>query len=194
MFVQAAFSVVLMAMFLVAAGYNGLIFLGRRHGDSGPSVIPIVGGVLGGVGVWLWPYYDLGLWAWAPVLLDYGCGYYLAVGTLLEIRRAWRYREGACFARLAGESGEKTVEIRLYRGGRLQLSQTFKNRQNFGSFSSGGAWTAVESGHSYALSVWGASIVIEARDASWTVAQESSWFHPDLRLSPITLAVVAGRA
>ncbi|HKI63775.1 MAG TPA: hypothetical protein VKA16_04025 [Burkholderiales bacterium] len=187
MIVQAAFSVLLAAAFLVAAVYNGLIFLAERRGGAAPSVIPVFGGILGAVGVWLWPYHDLAAWAWAPLLLDYGCAYYLARGAFVEARRAWRYREGNCFARLVGESGDKSVELRLYRGGGLQLEQTFNNPTRFGSFDSGGRWTPSDSGSGYLLRVWGASIAMEEQGGQWVVTQESGWRQDELRLAQIAL-------
>jgi len=187
MIVQAAFSLLLAAAFLVAAAYNGLILLAERRGGAAPSVIPVFGGILGAVGVWLWPYHDLASWAWAPLLLDYGCAYYLARGIFEHARRKWRYRESNCFARLAGESGEKKVELRLYRGGRLQLEQTFSKPGRFGSFASGGRWTASDSGRGYLLSVWGASVAMEEQGGRWVVTQESGWQQDELRLAPIAL-------
>lgn len=191
MIVQAAFSLLLTALFVVAAAYNGLVFVHERRDEPARSVIPIFGGIIGAVGLWIWPYHDFGPWAWAPPLLDYGCAHYIAVGTFVEARRAWRYRESRCFARLVGESGEKHVEVRLYEGGRLLLEETFKNPQKFGSFSSSGKWTRSESGGGYILSVWGASISIEERDGRWEIVRESGWSSEELRLSPITLAAAA---
>jgi hypothetical protein len=92
------------------------------------------------------------------------------------------------FSRLVGESSEKQVEIRLYKGGRLLLEVTFRNPRKFGSFSSGGKWTASDSGSGYILSVWNASISIEERDREWSVVQESGWFSEELTLTSMTLA------
>jgi len=188
--IQIAVSLLLIALFLATAAYNGLIFIRERRGDPTPSVIPILGGIFGAVGLWHWPYHDLSVWAWAPLLLDYGCAHYVAAGTIQEVRRAWRFRESNCFARLVGESSEKNVEIRLYKGGRMLLDETFRNPQKFGSFSSSGKWTSSDSGSGYILSIWGAAISIEERAGQWAIKHESGWFRKELRLSPMILAAV----
>ena len=187
MIVQAVFSLLLGAAFLVAAAYNGVIFVQLRRGGPAPSALPVFGGIFGALALWLWPYHALAAWAWAPLLLDYGCAPYLARGALQQARGAWRYRAGNCFARFAGESGEKNVELRLYRGGWLQLEQTFRNPGKFGSFAVGGRWTGSESGRGYLLSVWGASIALEEQGGQWRVTRESGWRQDELRLAPVDI-------
>ncbi len=190
MIVPAAIGLVSVAIFLVVAAFNALVLLGRRPDGSGPSAVPVFGGIAGAIGVWVWPYHDLAAWAWLPLVLDPGCGWYVAGGGFLAARRAWRFRAGNCCARLIGDTGEKTVEIRLYRGGRCRIGQTFHEPRALGSFEAAGGWTVPGSGCGYVIDVWGASITLKQEgeeSESWTVVRESGWFREELTLGPIRL-------
>jgi len=190
MIVPAAIGLVLVAIFLAVAAFNALVLVGRRPDGSGPSPVPVFGGIAGAVGMWVWPYHDLAAWAWLPLALDPGCGWYLAGGGLVAARNAWRFRAGNCCARLLGDTGEKTVEMRLYRGGWARIEQTFHEPRAFGSFEAAGRWTVPDSGHGYVIHVWGASITLEPEGEdgeSWIVARESGWFHDELTLGPMRL-------
>lgn len=191
MIIQGAIAVVLGALFIALASYNGLIFITERRGGHAPSVAPLVGGLSGAAALWVWPYHEPGLWAFLPVVLDYGCAPYLTVGAFLEVRRAWRYREKRCVGRLFGESEDKRVEIKLYTGGRLLFEETFKNPTRLGSFSAAGTWTASEATNGYILKIWEASISLQETDGHWVVARETGWFREELRISPITLSRLA---
>jgi len=180
---------VLIALFLLAAAYNAIIFIHIQRNESSSSVIPIVGGLSGTAGLLIWPYHDLGLWTWSPLLLDYGCAYYIAAGAFLEIRRRWRFRASACFARFAGQSPDKQVEIRLYKGGRLQLEETFFSPKKFGSFYSAGRWASTDTSKGFILTVWNASITIEKQNSCWVITQESGWFNQELCLAAIKLSL-----
>lgn len=187
MIVPAAVGVVLVAIFLAVAAFNAVVLLDRRPDGSGPSVVPVFGGVAGAAGVWAWPYHELAAWAWLPLVLDAGCGWYLAGGGFLAARRAWRFRAGNCFARLLGDADDRTVEIRLYRGGWARIGQTFHEPRALGSFEAAGRWTAPESGGGYVVHVWGASITLEEDDEGWLVVRESGWFRDELALGPMRL-------
>ena len=193
MIVPAAISLVLVAIFVTVAAFNVLVLVNRRPDGSGPSVMPVFGGVAGAIGVWAWPYHDLSLWAWLPLVLDPGCALYLAGGGFLAARRVWRVRAANCFVRLVGDSGDKRVEIRLYRGGWARIGQTFHEPRTFGSFEAAGRWTVRGSGRGYVIHVWGASITLEEADENgenWAVVRERGWFREELALGPIRLTAV----
>jgi hypothetical protein len=192
MIVQAGFSLVLVGVFLLAAGYNALVFLRPGDGEQGPSVMPVFGGLAGAAGLGLWPYHDLAAWIWLPLLLDCGCGYYLLAGLFLHLRRRWRYRDGNRIAYLSGDSADKSVALSLYRDGRLRLEQEFRQPGRFGSFASDGNWTQSGSGEGYVLSVWGATINLEPRDGRWEILREDGWHARELQLSPISLTRKSG--
>ena len=51
---------------------NAVIFIYNEFRRKSSSYVPPVGGFLGAVCVWNYPFADLRPWAWIPVLLD-GC-------------------------------------------------------------------------------------------------------------------------
>lgn len=53
--------------------FNAMILVGRIRGHvDGPSVAPIFGGVIAGIGVAMLPLSGAWHWAWVPLLLDWG--------------------------------------------------------------------------------------------------------------------------
>ncbi|MDX1609558.1 MAG: hypothetical protein R3225_05500 [Halofilum sp. (in: g-proteobacteria)] len=186
--VPAVVSLALLALFLAVVAFNALVLATRQPDGSGPSVVPLLGGMAGAAGVWAWPYHELAAWAWLPLLLDPGCGWYLGGGAIVAGRRAWRFRARNCFARLVGDSSDKSVEIRLYRGGWATIRQTFHEPRTLGRFEAAGRWTQPDSGRGYVIRVWGASITLMEDGDAWTVVREDGWFREELALGPMRLA------
>jgi len=52
-----------------------IVIFNWRHRDRGKFIswIPLVGGCLGSLGIWLAPLAELKPFWWAPLLLDFGC-------------------------------------------------------------------------------------------------------------------------
>ena len=81
------------ALFLVGAVFNGMIGWRTwiRDESDGPSVAPLLFGLVGIVAVLLAPFGELSdrwAWIWLPLLLDYGTGpYFLMVAYYLAFKR-----------------------------------------------------------------------------------------------------------
>jgi len=174
---------------LFAAGNAYYIWRIIKYEDS--SFAPLYGGLLGCIGILIMPFgtlFERALYCWIPLVVDIGCVPYTAGFVIQEVRRAWNYRENNCIKRLAGESDDKHVDIKFYKGGRLIFEETFKMPKRFGNFSSDGIWQKSEAGNGYLLNIWDASILIEEKSGYWKVSQERGWFSEELCIFPIILS------
>jgi len=74
------------AYLLIAAANWGILLLLRRTYADGhrPSLVPLVGGVIGAAAVVLLP--PLGIPWWLPALLDPGCALYVALVAIAFLR------------------------------------------------------------------------------------------------------------
>ena len=72
----------LVAFFVLCAAINASLVLRSmrtRPDERVPSMIPIVGGLVGAAGFWIAPMAEIHTYVWLPLLLDIGCGPYLAL-------------------------------------------------------------------------------------------------------------------
>jgi len=84
-----ALGAALLALFALVCVLNAGVFW-RRHirKRNAPSLLPLLGGVSGSIGLCLLPVLAVHPWWWLPLLLDWGCvpgivfsiAYYLVVG------------------------------------------------------------------------------------------------------------------
>lgn len=82
---QAAGAGLLLLGGILAASNARLFWRAHVRKEQGaPSMIPIVGGLLGAAGAAIVP--ALKAWAWLPPLLDPGCGFYVALAIWVSAR------------------------------------------------------------------------------------------------------------
>ena len=64
----------LIAPFIICAILNPILFIRREilKRSNAPSLIPIIGGILGAYGFSLCPYKPISNLAWLPLILDFG--------------------------------------------------------------------------------------------------------------------------
>jgi hypothetical protein len=79
----------LLLFFLLAAIANAQMLIRRMRGPSGPSLVPVLGGLSGMVGMLIMPWPSVRIWAWVPLLLDVGSVPIIAM-TLFYLARSKR--------------------------------------------------------------------------------------------------------
>jgi len=78
-----------LGLFCMAANYRLLWQeIRAKPGGKTPSLIPIVGGLLGYFALWLCPSVGWSRWAWLPPVLDPGC--YLLYFLIMPV--VWKLR------------------------------------------------------------------------------------------------------
>ena len=113
-------------MFGHLAVFNAVSFWKIRvRREHSPSGVPFVGGVLGGIGLWLLPVPAISHFAWAALLLDYGCLPYTVGVSLYLAHDAYIHSRRFLVMHLEGQhtNGTKSV-LKLYRNGDCVLTQT----------------------------------------------------------------------
>ena len=81
----------LLALFVLCAVANVRLVirsLRAKPGERVPSLVPIIGGLAGAYGVYLAPVSEFHSYVWVPLLLDIGCGPYLALIGFAILREA----------------------------------------------------------------------------------------------------------
>lgn len=70
---QLIFAVVLLIVGGTFIAYNAVVFyLTVIRKEQAPSVAPIFGGVIAAVGIAVWPVSGTWMWAWIPLVIDWG--------------------------------------------------------------------------------------------------------------------------
>jgi hypothetical protein len=123
--VRIIIAVPLLALFLGGAiGNARIVWRSRRYpGERQPSMIPLVCGIVGVVGLRVLPYESIHPYAWLPLLLDPGS----ALLTIRSLPSPFRemYTESAPRIAIYSYHGPQTlVELALYRSGAYRLWKT----------------------------------------------------------------------
>lgn len=87
--VQWLVSGLLVVFFVLCAAANAHLVIRSmraRPDEQVPSLIPIVGGGLGAIGLYVAPMDEIRAYAWLPPLLDIGCGPYLVLIVIAVLR------------------------------------------------------------------------------------------------------------
>jgi len=91
-----------------------------------PSVLPLVGGVLGYVGLRASPAEVISNYAWLALLLDVGCGPYLLLGLVFLVPELWSTSRINLLREYLGQQDIKRVYLRLFRRGIFTIQQHFQ--------------------------------------------------------------------
>ncbi len=108
-----------------------------------PSVIPLIGGILGYAGLRVSPVEVISNYAWLALLLDVGCGPYLVLALIFLLPEMWSTSRFNLLRDYLGQQGTKTVHLRLFRRGIFTIQQHFhRPPEEFGLIQCGavGRW------------------------------------------------------
>ncbi len=94
--------------------------------EKTPSVVPLIGGILGYVGLSASPVEAISSWAWLALLLDVGCGPYLLLALTSVLPELWSTSRFNLLRQYLGHQGSRTVQLRLYRRGIFTIRQHFQ--------------------------------------------------------------------
>ena len=126
--VLSVLSVVLGAAFAFVATYNAYCLLRGLTRSHGPSVVPIIGGLLGIAAVGVAPAPALRPYWWVPLVLDCSSPL-LAVGVFRMLPDLWRLSRWNLLRQYrGGQTGGCSVLLKLFRGGRCLILLTFNRR------------------------------------------------------------------
>lgn len=101
-------------IFVVSALLNAAILVGCTLTGRRSSMLPIFGGFFGVAGFWLTP--GLRPFAWVPLILDVST-VPIFFGLSMMVLDAWKTSRLRLVAHYRGTSGNRVVELRLYRQG-----------------------------------------------------------------------------
>ena len=127
--------IVAWSIFLLLGGFflliatNNAVLVWRQFvlkQERTPSLIPLIGGSLGYVGLRASPVEVISNYAWLALLLDVGCGPYLLLGLTFLLPELWSTSRFNLLREYLGQQGIKTVYLRLFRRGIFTIQQHFQ--------------------------------------------------------------------
>jgi hypothetical protein len=116
---------VLLVLFLAGAIFNLVSIIRRGRGEKFPSIVPLLPGLVGALGVRLLPIPHPAWLSWLPPVLDVGCLPLLVFGIVTTLHEHWRHSRRFLVKTLHGTHADGAAYLlKLYRHGDLLLTTT----------------------------------------------------------------------